>query len=104
MLPPGYIGLLIADTRRAQQWERGLRAAGCAVARVETRGDDVDKGTWQIAVRRSDATKARALVQSVLSGESRLPQRPLLSRSGTIALLGIALVLALLLGLGFLAR
>jgi len=103
VLPEGYTGLLVADTRRAIQWEAGLKTAGFESVRVETRGADVEKGDWQIGVPERKAAKARLFVSSVLAGEEKLPSPPLLSRSGVTALLLIGAVFAAMVAAGLLS-
>jgi len=93
VLPDGHIGLLVADTRRATQWEAGLRAAGIAALRVEAAAKDIDKGEWQIAVPRAQASAARKLVADVVNGKARLPAARLLSKNAWYALLGIAAII-----------
>lgn len=95
-VPAGYRGLLVADTRRAEQWEAGLRAAGIDVVRVEARGADADKGDWQIAVAARDQVAARALVAAVMRGEAKLPRAALLSGTGLRALVAIGVIIVLL--------
>jgi len=90
VIPDGYVGVVVADTRRALQWEAGLRAAGFDAVRVETTGADAEKGTWRVTVPRKDELAAKALVSDVVSGRARLPSRPLLSRTAWIALIAIA--------------
>lgn len=100
MLPSGYQGLVVADTRRALEWESGLRARGFDVVRVETTGADADKGAWQIGVASGQKMEAQAFVTQVINGDAKLPARPFLSRTGWLALLGVALAIAALLVLG----
>ena len=97
VLDPGYVGLVVADTRRATEWERGLRAEGYDVVRVETRGPDADKGAWQIAVRADQADVARRFVTSVVQGERSLPSHVVLSRTAWVSLIAIVAIVA---GLG----
>lgn len=104
MLPPDHVGLLVADTRRAAQWEAGLRAAGLAAMRVETSGADIAKGDWQIAVPRAQATVARAYVRDVMQGEKRLPSGVALPRWAWRAMLGIAAIIALIVALSLCGR
>ena len=72
MLPPGYVGLLVADTRRASQWELGLSTAGFDVARVETRGADAAEVEFD-RVRGLDA--AVDLVGAAVAMEHFEPER-----------------------------
>lgn len=92
MLPKGYEGLVVADTRRALAWERGLERAGFDVVRVETTGADAAKGDWQIAVTRADAPAAKAFVSEVVRGDRELPRPVLLSRSAWISLIAILVI------------
>jgi len=103
MLPEGYVGLVVADTRRALAWENGLRGKGFDVVRVESSGADADKGAWQIGVDRGQAVEARAFVTDVLKGDARLPHQPVLSRSGWLALWAIGILLAGILASAWLA-
>jgi len=98
MLPPGYQGVLITDTRRAQQWELALSKLNIDVEVVETEGADAEKGAWQVGVREDQAARALALISAVAAGRAELPGAPVLSSSGFRALAGIAVILALLLG------
>jgi hypothetical protein len=92
MLPKGYEGLVVADTRRALAWERGLERAGFDVVRVETAGADAAKGDWQIAVARADAPAAKAFVSEVVRGDRQLPGAVVLSRSAWISLVAILVI------------
>jgi len=94
MLPKEYVGLVIADTRRALAWEAGLRQAGFEVLRVETSGADLEKGDWQVGVKREQAVGARAFVTDVQQGRAKLRHQPLLSRSGWLALWAIGILMA----------
>jgi hypothetical protein len=102
MLPDGYVGLVVADTRRALEWEAGLEAAGFRVMRVETRGADADKGAWQIGVPRFERARAQTFVTEVINGDRKLPARTILPRSAQWALVGVVVVLAALLLIGLL--
>ena len=104
VLPDGYVGLVVADTRRAIEWEAGLRAAGFEVVRVETRGADADRGDWRIAVAQNDKPAASNFVSRVLSGEQKLPSQPMLSRTGYVALLLVGAVIAVLIAAGLWSR
>lgn len=103
MIPEGYVPLVVAETRRAQQWEAGLARRGVDVVRVKTTGAASDKGEWQIAVARAQAIEARRVVSDVLAGRASLPAGPRLSSTGFRALVAIGVVLALLFGLGWLS-
>lgn len=105
MLPPDHVGLLVADTRRAAQWEAGLRAAGLDAIRVETSGADIGKGDWQLAVPRAQATAARAYVRDVLQGDKKLPSGGVaLPPWARRAMLGIALIVGVLLTISLCGR
>lgn len=95
-LPAGYRPLLIADTRRAEQWERALRARGIAVVRVETRGEDAERGAWQIGVATADAAAAQRMVSEVTRRAMSLPAAPL-PPNARRALVGVGLVMAVVL-------
>jgi hypothetical protein len=98
MLPPGYRGVLICDTRRAEQWDRALTRLGIEVEAVETEGADAEKGAWQLGVREDQAERALALISAVAAGRAELPGGPVLSSTGFRALAVIAVILALVLG------
>lgn len=96
MTARGHTQLLLADTRRALAWERGLIRAGFSAQRVEARGRDADRADWAISVPDAEAVAARRYVSDVLGGRARLPHVAIISRSGAIALAGAVLVLAAL--------
>ena len=103
MLPSGYTRILLADTRRALAWERGLARAGFAVRRVAATGQAEDKADWALGVPQDQLRGARAFVSDVLQGNRRLPAVPVLSGAARVALFGIgavvvAVVVAALLG------
>lgn len=89
--PGSRIGLLYADGRRAEQWQKGLRALGVDATAEPTRGAAVDKGDYEITVPPAHAPRARRYVAEVLAGDARLPAPRLLSRP---LLVGAALVIA----------
>jgi hypothetical protein len=97
MAPPGYRDILICDTRRAQQWQAGLTRAGLEVVLTETRGEDAEKGSWQVAVAERHESKARALVTDVLQGRAKLPAPPFFSAYGLQLFVAILMIAVLLL-------
>lgn len=101
MLPEGYTGLVLADSRRSAAWLNGLRDVGIDVVRIPATGKDSEKGSWQIAVVKKDEERARAFVSDVIRGHRQLPSAPALSPMGTRALLGIGVIMLTML-VGFL--
>lgn len=101
MLPDGYTGLVVADTRRAREWELGLTDAGFEVVRVETSGDDAEKGSWQIGVVVRQEVDARNFVTQVIRGDAALPSLPRLSATGMRALTVIGVLMLLVMVLAF---
>lgn len=95
-LPAGYTSLLIADDRRAQQWQAGLSRAGFDVRLVDTAGVDADKGDYHICVATGDVAGGRAFVTDVLRGNARLPHVSRLSPLAVRALAGAVLTLVFL--------
>jgi len=61
MIPDGYSRILVADTQRAMQWERGLKKQGIEALRLETDGPDVAKGSHMIVVPTSHESQPRLL-------------------------------------------
>lgn len=97
MLPSGHRPLVVADTRRAAEWEAGLRRAGFDVVLRETPPGD-DRGGWVVGVVAAQEHEAKAFVSEVVRGRARLPAAPLLSPAAWRALAGIALLLAVVAG------
>lgn len=87
--PPGYTGLLIADTRRAQQWKLGLSRAGFESTIVDTKGVDTEKGDCQVCVASEDAGGARGFMTEVLRGDVSLPHVSAISPTAVKALVGV---------------
>jgi len=98
------VNLLLADTRRAKQWQAGLRAIGVDVQVDEACGADAEKAEWQVSVAAQDAARARKWAGDVVAGRARLPRQIVLSRSGWIAMLLILATMAALLGLSIFGR
>ena len=96
VIPEGYTGLVIANERRAREWQRGLADAEIDVVRVATRGNDQERGSWQIAVADEHAIRAREFVSRVIRGEASLPALPYLSAMGMRSLVAIGVLIALL--------
>ncbi len=91
-LPAGFRPLLLADTQRAEQWRRALERRGAQVQLVETRGEDADRGAWQICVREADLRDAQVLVTAVTRGETRLPSTFTIPPAARMALIGFGLI------------
>jgi len=98
MLPPGYREVLVTDTHTAQQWEDTFRKLGIDAEVVETTGDDVKRGEWQIGASERDLCRAQSLVDAVGQGRAQLPGGPVLRSAGFRALAVVAVLLALVLG------
>jgi hypothetical protein len=98
MLPPGYREILVTDTRTAEKWESTFQRLNIDVEVVETTGDDVKRGEWQIGASEHDEDRARALIDAVAHGRAELPGGPVLRSAGFRALAVLAVVLALVLG------
>jgi hypothetical protein len=98
MLPPGYREILVTDTRTAEKWESTFQRLNIDVEVVETAGDDVTRGEWQIGASEKDEARARALVDAVAQGRAELLGKPVLRSAGFRALAVLAVVLALVLG------
>ena len=98
MLPPGYREILVTDPRTAEQWENTFGRLGIDVEVVETTGDDVKRGEWQIGASEHDEARARALIDAVAQGRAQLLGKPVLRSAGFRALAVLAVVLALVLG------
>ena len=90
-LPVGYRSILIADTRRAEQWKRGLHKAGFDVVLAETQGHDVEKGSWEIGVVASQTSDANAMVSAVLRGDRKLPLVSTLSKKHYVAVVVVVI-------------
>ena len=95
-LPAGYTSLLIADGRRAQQWQAGLSRAGFEVRLVDTAGVDADKGDYHVCVATEHLAGGRAFVTEVLRGDTTLPHvsglSPLALRALAAAVLTLVIV------------
>jgi len=98
MLPPGYREILVTDTRTAEQWESCFQRLGIDAEVVETTGEDVKRGEWQIGASEKDLCRAQTLVEAVAAGRVQLPGKPVLRSAGFRALAVLAVVLALVLG------
>jgi hypothetical protein len=98
MLPPGYREVLVTDTSTAERWEATFQRLGVDVEVVETTGEDVKRGEWQIGASERDEARARALVDAVAQGRTQLPGEPVLRSPGFRALAVVAVLAALVLG------
>jgi hypothetical protein len=102
-VPDDMVSLLIADTGRARQWERGLRGLGIeGVRRIEAPAERFEQGEWQIVVPEADAPQARRYMAEVLRGDAKLPAGGIAALSpsgkagafGVLALIAMVIVLA----------
>lgn len=89
MLPAKHISLLIANGKRAKEWELGLKHAGFHAQCISTSGSDGAKGDYWLAVPSDERVFAQKFVTRVLAGEQTLPklspiQGPLLWGAGVI--------------------
>ena len=73
MVPPNHISLLIADGRRALEWELGLRREGLSARRIETSGSEAAKGDYWLVVPEGERFAAQRFVSEVLAGNRELP-------------------------------
>lgn len=104
MLPSGYRPVVVADTRRAAEWQAGLRRAGFDAVLAETPPDD-DHGSWVVGVVAAQELQAKRFMTDVLQGRERLPAAPILSPTAWRALAAVAILVAVLLVAAlFLAR
>lgn len=95
-VPEGMVSLLIADTGRARQWERGLHALGIeGVQRIEAPAERFEQGEWQIVVPAGRASEARRYMAEVLRGDAKLPAGGIaaLSPAGKAAAFGVLAVI-----------
>ena len=102
MLPRNHISLLIADGRRAREWELGLRGEGLDAVRTATRGSDAAKGDYWLVIPEAQQLAGQRYVSSVLAGKRDLPRSapiggPLMWGATLIVLALIALLVAALL-------
>ncbi|MCP4448313.1 MAG: hypothetical protein GY811_23680 [Myxococcales bacterium] len=74
MVPPNHISLLIADGRRAREWELGLRGEGVEARRLATRGSDAAKGEFWLVVPELQRLAGQRYVSAVLAGKRDLPR------------------------------
>jgi hypothetical protein len=89
VLPEGYLGLVVCDTRRAQEWRAALRRRGFDVVLSETPASS-DKGGWQVGVAAAEVLSARAFVREVTSGHVALT--PPWYRQPGMVLMGLVVV------------
>ena len=99
MVPPNHISLLIADGRRAKEWELGLRREGLDARRIETSGSEAAKGDFWLVVPDEQRFAAQRFVSEVLAGKQELPTAapvggPLLWGAAVIVLAMLAFVVA----------
>jgi hypothetical protein len=97
-LPPGYREVLVTDAQTAEQWENTFQRLGVDVEVVETTGDDVKRGEWQIGASERDLCRAQTLIEAVASGRVQLLGGPVLRSVGFRALAVVAVLAAIALG------
>ena len=102
MVPPNHISLLIADGRRAKDWELGLQREGLSARRIETSGSEAAKGDYWLVVSEKERFAAQRFVSDVLAGKRQLPTSapvggPLLWGAGVIVMAVLGLVVAAIL-------
>ncbi len=74
MVPPNHISLLIADGRRAREWELGLRGEGLKAVRRPTHGSDAAKGDYWLVIPEEERFAGQRYVSDVLAGRRELPR------------------------------
>tara|TARA_R110002073_G_scaffold323204_1_gene500316 strand:+ start:19925 stop:20236 length:312 start_codon:yes stop_codon:yes gene_type:complete len=74
MLPRNHISLLIADGRRAREWELGLKGEGLKAKRIPTHGSDAAKGDYWLVIPEAQQLAGQRYVSSVLAGKRELPK------------------------------
>lgn len=74
MVPPKHISLLIADGRRAREWELGLRGEGLDAKRVATSGSEAAKGDYWLVIPEEQRFAGQRFVSDVLAGKRDLPR------------------------------
>lgn len=103
MVPPNHISLLIADGRRAKEWELGLRREGLDARRLATHGRDAAKGDYWLVIPAMEQLAGQRFVSDVLAGKRQLPKSApvtggLVWGAGLIVLAVLAVIVAGLLG------
>lgn len=103
MVPPNHISLLIADGRRAREWELGLRREGLDARRMATHGSDAAKGDYWLVIPTMQQLAGQRFVSEVLAGKRQLPAsapvgRGLVWGAGLIVLGVVGVIVAGLLG------
>ena len=93
MLPHGYKGLVVCDTRRAHAWKAALARRGFQVVLAETAASN-DRGSWEVGVIAAQELAAKAFVSEVVQGKQRL-STPLSVAGVARILVAIVLVAAL---------
>lgn len=94
-LPAGFVSLLIADQRRAEQWRLGLARAGFEARVVDTAGIDREKGDCHVCVAGEDASGARTFMSEVMRGDATLPHVSKLSPMAVRALVGVVITVVI---------
>lgn len=99
MVPANHISLLIADGRRAKEWDLGLRREGLDAKKIQTSGSDAAKGDYWLVVPEEQRFEAQRFVSEVLAGKRKLPTAapvggPLLWGAAVIVLAMAAFFLA----------
>ena len=101
MVPANHISLLIADGRRAKEWDLGLRREGLHARKIQTSGSDAAKGDYWLVVPEEQRFEAQRFVSDVLAGKRELPKAapvegPLLWGAAVIVLAMVAFLVAAL--------
>jgi hypothetical protein len=73
VLPRGYRGIIVCDTRRAAQWRKAFHAAGIDAVVVETEVDEAHGGAYKVGVPERKLIEANAIVTAVNQGKQSLP-------------------------------
>jgi hypothetical protein len=97
-LPSGYREVLVTDAQIAERWENTFARLGVDAEVVETTGDDVKRGEWQIGASERDFTRAQGLIEAVAAGRVQLLGGPVLRSVGFRALAVVAVLAAIALG------
>ncbi len=99
MVPAKHISLLIADGRRAREWELGLRGEGLRASRRPTHGSDAAKGDYWLVIPEEQRFAGQRYVSDVLANKRELPKSapvggPLLWGAAAIVVAMVTFVVA----------
>ena len=102
-IPKDHISLLIADGRRAKEWQLGLSGQGLRAQAIKTSGSDAAKGDYWLVVPLAERFAGQRFVTDVLAGRADLPRSapfsgPLLWGAWAIVLALVAVFGVALLG------